>query len=308
MNETQQIIAPGLSAEPVAREEECGLASDLAQLTKARLSALVVITTFVGFCMASATGTPFNWIKLFHTLFGTALVTGAAAMLNQVIEVNVDRLMERTRHRPLPAGRMTRLTAFALGIGTATVGLIYLALTTTFVATYLAAATLLIYLAFYTPMKRRTSLCVTIGAVSGAIPPVIGWTAIDGSVSLGAWVLFGILFAWQMPHFLAIAWMYRDEYSQAGFVMLPRSDRAGTWTAVQSLLYSVILTGITLVPFFAEGFGLVYLVGALLCNAMLIVCSAYFLLHRTRASARILFFASILYLPGLLCLMVFAKP
>ncbi len=304
MNDIPPIAAPALAAEEDVRETT-GLMGDLAQLTKARLSFLVLITTFVGFCMAS--GAQFDWSRLVHTLFGTGLAACAAAVLNQVIEVNVDRLMERTRYRPLPAGRMTRPGALALGLGLAVVGLVDLALATNAITTWLAAITILIYAAFYTPMKRRTSLCVTIGAVSGAIPPVIGWTAVDGSVSLGAWVLFGILFAWQMPHFLAIAWMYRDEYSQAGFVMLPRNDPGGLGTAVQSLLYTLGLTAVTLVPFFVHSAGWIYLAGALLFDLMMLVCAMQFLMHRTRASARRLFFASILYLPGLLCLMVFTK-
>jgi protoheme IX farnesyltransferase len=277
----------------------------LAQLTKARLSFLVLITTFVGFCMGSAD--KLDWLKLLHTLLGTGLVTGAAAILNQVIEINVDRLMERTRHRPLPAGRMTRSVALRLGIGSAIVGLLYLALATTFLATYLAAATLVIYLAFYTPMKRRNALCVTIGAVSGAIPPVIGWAAVNGKVGIGAWVLFGVLFAWQMPHFLAIAWMYRDEYAQAGFAMLPRRDSNGSLTAIQSLLFSIGLSAVTLVPVFLHTAHWVYLGGALVCDVILIACAINFLTQRNRPAARRLFFASILYLPALLGLMVCTK-
>ena len=299
MNEIPEIAAPVLTEE---REVAGSFVGDLAQLTKARLSFLVVVTTFVGFCMASAD--KIDWLKLLHTLIGTALVAGAAAALNQVLETNVDRLMERTKHRPLPAGRMSRGTALSLGIGMGLMGVLYLALATTFLATYLAVATFVIYVAFYTPMKRRTSLCVTIGAVSGAIPPLIGWTAVSGNIGVGAWVLFGVLFAWQMPHFLAIAWMYRDEYAQAGFVMLPRRDVAGGTTAVQSLLFSIGLAAITLVPVFLHSANWVYLGGALICDVILIACAINFLTQRTRPAARRLFFASILYLPALLGLMV----
>jgi len=294
-----------LPADQVVRDAESGLANDLVLLTKARLSFLVVVTTFIGYCMAS-TG-HFDWERLIYTLIGTGLVAGAAGAFNQCIEMNVDRLMERTRHRPLPSGRMTRPGAIALASFMAVSGLAILAGTTTLVAAYLAAATLLIYLAFYTPMKRRTSFCVTIGAVSGAIPPVIGWTAIDGTMTLGAWVLFGILFAWQMPHFLALAWVYRDQYAQAGFVMLSRRDPKGTWAALQSLLYSVALLGFALIPWATGATGTVYLIGTLLCNLPLIGCAIAFLLQRTRLSARILFIASIAYLPLQLCLMVFTK-
>jgi protoheme IX farnesyltransferase len=172
---------------------------------------------------------------------------------------------------------------------------------------YLAAATVIIYLAFYTPLKRKTAFCTVVGAVSGAIPPVIGWTAARPSLDLGAWVLFGILFTWQMPHFLAIAWMYRDEYAQAGFVMLKRDDRTGSNTAIQSLLFTLALAAICLVPFFVGTNGMLYLVGALLLNGVMLVCAVQFLIHRTRVSARRLFFASIIFLPLLLGLMVLTR-
>jgi protoheme IX farnesyltransferase len=180
-------------------------------------------------------------------------------------------------------------------------------LTTNVTAALLAAATIVIYIALYTPLKRRTSLCTIVGAVAGAIPPVIGWTAVQPTLEIGAWVLFGILFTWQMPHFLAIAWMYRDEYAQAGFVMLRRDDLSGCATAMQSLLYTVALTAITIVPFVLGKTGAGYLSGALLLDAALLACAVQFLLQRNRASARRLFFASILFLPLILGLMVFTR-
>ena len=275
---------------------------DLAELTKMRLTTLVLITTFVGFLLGS--GERLDWARLVHTLIATGLVAGAAAVLNQTIEVNVDRLMERTRNRPLPAGRMSRTTALALGIAMAGSGLVYMALATTFLATYLATATLLIYLAFYTPMKRRNSLCVSIGAVAGAIPPVIGWTAAGGPAGGGAWVLFGVLFSWQMPHFLAIAWMYRDQYAKAGFRMLRRDDVSGRVTALQALLFSIALTAVTVIPVWSRGGAGGFLIAALTINALLVGCSAHFVAARSHAAARRLFFASILYLPAILGLMV----
>ena len=284
---------------------EPGLLTDLMTLTKARLSLLVIITTFVGFCMAS--GAHLDWLQLFHAVGGTTLAAAAAAVLNQRIETKVDRLMERTRHRPLPAGRMQPATALVLGIALGTAGTVWLWFTTTAMAAYLAAATILIYIAFYTPLKRRTSLCTIVGAVSGAIPPVIGWTAVRPSFDLGAWVLFGILFTWQMPHFLAIAWMYRDEYSQAGFVMIRRDDLTGTHTAGQSLLYTLALLVITAVPFFANLNSSLYLVFALLLDSVMLICALRFLFDRTRPIARQLFFASIFYLPLILGLMIFTK-
>jgi protoheme IX farnesyltransferase len=286
-------------------DPEQGMMSDLMVLTKARLSLLVIITTFVGFCAAS--GSRLDWLLLFHAVFGTTLAAGAAAVLNQFLEANVDRLMERTRHRPLPAGRMKPAAALSLGIVMGVVGVAWLWFAVNAMSAYLAAATILIYIAFYTPLKRRTSLCTIVGAVSGAIPPVIGWTAVHPSFDAGAWILFGILFTWQMPHFLAIAWMYRDEYAQAGFIMLRRDDVSGCATAMQSLLYTLGLTAITVVPYAIGLNSGIYLAGALLLDAALLYCAVQFLLLRTRPSARRLFFASILFLPVLLGLMVFTK-
>ena len=284
---------------------EPGLLTDLMTLTKARLSLLVIVTTFVGFCMASD-GSP-DWLRLFHAVGGTALVAAAAGVLNQRIETNVDRLMERTRNRPLPAGRMKPATALVLGLALGIAGTAWLWLTTNALAASLAAATIVIYIAFYTPLKRRTSLCTIVGAVSGAIPPVIGWTAVRPSFDLGAWVLFGILFTWQMPHFLAIAWMYRDEYAQAGFVMIRRDDLTGSHTATQSLLYTLALLVITALPFFAGLNSSLYLVLALLLDAVMLVCDLRFLFERSRSTARTLFFASIFFLPLILGLMIFTK-
>ncbi len=290
----------------VDREDaEPGLLSDLFVLTKARLSLLVIITTFVGFCAAS--GPKLDWLLLGNAVFGTALAAGAAAVLNQYIEIRVDRLMERTRFRPLPAGRIKPVNALWLGIGMGVLGVGWLAVTANTISAVLAALTILTYIAAYTPLKRRTSLCTIVGAISGAIPPMIGWVAVKPSFDLGAWVLFGILFTWQMPHFLAIAWMYRDEYSQAGFVMLRRDDVDGGKTALQSLLYTVALIIITLIPYHTGMNSELYLGGALLLDGVMLLFAVQFLIERERASARRLFFASILFLPLILGLMVFTR-
>ncbi len=279
--------------------------SDLMMLTKARLSMLVLVTTFVGFCMASPEA--IDWFLLFRALFGTALIAASAAVLNQFIERKVDRLMDRTKHRPLPAGRMRPSTALGLGVLLAVAGFIYMLNRVNTPAALLAAATLAVYLAFYTPLKRRSSICVSVGAISGAIPPMIGWAAARPSVDAGAWILFAVLFFWQMPHFLAIAWMYRDEYAQAGFVMLRPRDIGGLCTARKSLLSSIALTIVTIIPICLKMVAPWYLLGAIVCNAVLVTCAVQFLVSRDRSSARRLFFASIFYLPLLLGLMVFAK-
>lgn len=303
MNRVSQQIAVPLEIPRAEREQ--GLVSDLMVLTKARLSLLVIITTFVGFCAAS--GTRLDWLLLCHSMLGTTLAAAAAAVLNQVIEANVDRLMERTRYRPLPAGRMKSGTALTLGIVMGVAGVAWLWVAVNLLSACLAAATIIIYIAIYTPLKRRTSLCTIVGAVAGAIPPVIGWTSVRPSFDAGAWILFGILFTWQMPHFLALAWMYRDEYSQAGFIMLKRDDVSGCATAMQSLLYTFGLVAITIVPFAIGLNSGIYLGSALLLDAAMLYCAVQFLFLRTRPSARRLFFASILFLPVLLGLMVFTK-
>ncbi len=287
---------------------EIGLLSDLVTLTKARLSMLVIVTTFVGFCMGS--GPHMDWLLLIQATGGTALAAAAAAVLNQWMESHVDRLMERTKARPLPAGRMKHGHALTLGITLAVVGVGWLWLAANPLSALLAAATVLIYLLLYTPLKRKTALCTLVGAVSGAIPPMIGWTAAKGahpSLGLGAWILFGVLFAWQMPHFLAIAWIYRDEYAQAGFVMLKRDDVSGVSTALTSMAFALGLAAICLMPFFSGMNSGAYFFGALLCNVILSAFALRFLVERSRSTARRLFFASILFLPLQLGLMVFTK-
>lgn len=298
-------VAPAVA--PIHLEvEETTLMGDFMALTKARLTLLVLITTFVGFCLASPGA--LDWPLLFHTLAGTALVAASAAMLNQAIEIKVDRLMERTRSRPLPAGRMKRDAVTWAGIAMGATGLAYLALAANWPSAVLAGATLVIYLAVYTPLKRRHPLCVTVGAISGAIPPVIGWTAAgESATAAGAWVLFGVLFLWQMPHFLAIAWMYRDEYAQAGFHMLNARDLTGESTAWKALLYSLALAAVTLVPFFLGWAGFLYAAIALVINFLLLYFAVLFVTNRSRQSARRLFFSSIIYLPVILGLMVFAR-
>ncbi len=303
MNRASQPVA--VPMELPHAEQEQGIVSDLMVLVKMRLSLMVIVTTFVGGCMAS--GARLDWLVLFNVILGTTLAAAAASVMNQYLESRVDRLMERTRHRPLPAGRMKPSSALALGIAMGVAGVAWLWFFANAMSAYLAAATIVIYVALYTPMKRRTSFCVIVGAVSGAIPPVVGWTAVRPSFDLGAWVLFGILFTWQMPHFLAIAWQLRDEYSQAGFVMLKRDDVSGCATAMQSLVFTFALVAITIVPFTAGLNSGIYLAGALLLDAAMLWFAVQFLLQRTRPSARRLFFTSLVFLPVLLGLMVFTK-
>lgn len=301
---TQEVMAAPVSVMPEELETH-SIVGDLVMLTKARLTMLVLVTTFVGFCMGS--GERLDWFLLLKTLLGTALVAASAAVLNQVIEARVDRLMERTRDRPLPAGRMKSSTALTLGVVMAATGLLLLFTAVSAISGLLAAMTLLIYLFVYTPMKRRSPLCVAIGAVSGAIPPVIGWTAASGSFGTGAWILFGVLFLWQMPHFRSIAWMYRDEYAQAGFFMLHHNDIGGNRVARESFLYTLLLAVVVMLPATLHLATSVYLAGATVCSALFVLCAIQFLMQRNRLTARRLFFASIIYLPCVLGLMVFTR-
>lgn len=281
------------------------LLGDLASLTKARLSLMVVFTTAAGYCL----GAKGDWAAsgLFFAVFGTSLAAASAAALNQWIEADVDQLMERTRTRPLPAGRMQKGTALVLGIVLGILGVGGLWLTTSFLAAALAFATIIVYLFAYTPLKRRSAWCTMIGAVSGAIPPVIGWAASGSATIWAAAVLFGILFLWQIPHFLAIAWMYKDEYEGAGFVMLKPGDIHGIATAIEALIFAVALAVVSFIPLWLGKVYPVYGIGAGLFNLVFCGSSLVFLLDRSRVVARRLFFTSIVYLPGILLLLAFAR-
>jgi protoheme IX farnesyltransferase len=295
---------PAASVIPHANAEP-GILADLLDLTKARLNLLVLITTFVGYWMG--TSGPMNWWRLVFAMTGTAFTAAAAAALNQLWERKVDALMTRTASRPLPAGRMKGGTALGLGLALGTAGTALLWFAVNPLSALLALGTLVIYVLLYTPMKRRTALCTLVGAVSGAIPPVVGWAAANPHLTLGAWVLFAVLFTWQMPHFLAIAWMYRDQYRGAGLVMLKRDDETGFATAATSFGFTLLLTAATLVPFDAGTAGGTYLGGSLLINSVFFLAALHFFADRSRPVARRLFFASIIYLPLILALMVFTK-
>ena len=300
-----QIISPAVPVFAGREESVSGLFGDLMILFKARLTLLVLITTFVGFCMGS--GGRLELWKLFFTLLGTALVAAASQALNQVIETDADLLMRRTCDRPLPAGRLRRSHALVLAVAMTLAGLVGLLTTVNVPAAALAAATLAIYLGGYTPLKRRTPFCISVGAVAGAIPPALGWVAAKPEMHVGAWILFAILFFWQMPHFLSIAWMHREDYAAAGFVMLRRNDTGGFATSVESLVFTLALCGAALAPWFFNLAPALYPAGAMPLNALMLFCAAGFLLSRTHGNARRLFFASIIYLPVLLTLLVFAK-
>ncbi len=276
--------------------------TDLAELVKASLSLLVLATTLVGYLLGLGRE-PISWLALTATLVGTALSAGGAAALNQWWERDIDALMRRTRDRPLPAGRMHPADALTLGLFFSIFGVACLALVNPLSAA-LAAATVILYVLVYTPLKRTTSLNTLVGAVPGALPPLIGWIAASGQASLPGWVLFAILWFWQMPHFLAIAWKYRDEYARAGFVFLTGQDPEGHATARQANLYSLCLLVVSLAPAFIGMNSAVYFFGALLLGVAFCAFALRFAWLRSGDAARALFFASIIYLPLLLALLV----
>jgi protoheme IX farnesyltransferase len=278
---------------------------DFAALTKARLSLLVVFTTAIGFFVGSKG--PMVWLDLVFALVGTSLAAASSAALNQWMESDVDRLMERTRARPLAAGRWSRPVGFWVGLTLGVIGVAVLWFTLPPLAWMLAVATIVVYLLVYTPLKQKSHWCVLVGAVSGALPPVLGWSATGSSEVWLAWVLFGILFCWQMPHFLAIAWMYKDEYRSAGFVMLKPDDEDGLATATQSLVFALLLSAVTLVPMFLGDASGIYRFGAILLDILFVGSAVVFLIERSRVSARRLFFMSIIYLPLILGLLALTR-
>jgi heme o synthase len=268
---------------------------DYFALTKPRLNLLVVLTSAAGYYLG-ANVRP-NWLAMAPAVAGTALVAGGAAVLNQVYERDTDALMRRTRMRPLPDHRVEPEDARIFGAGLALVGLALLAFTANVMAASLAAATLVIYLAIYTPMKRQSSASTLVGAIPGALPPLIGWAAAHGSVSIGGWALFAIVFLWQIPHFMAIAWMYRDDYRSAGFPMLPVLEPDGRRTGRQAVIYAVALLPVSLVPAFVGVSGQAYLSIAVVLGVALVALAINFASARSESAARALFFGSITYLP-----------
>jgi len=277
-------------------------AADFLQLTKPRITLLVVLTTLVGFLEGSAR--PRDIELLLHTLLGTALVAAAASALNQLAERRSDALMRRTMSRPLAAGRMGAAQAAAFGLVLLAAGTAYLVLAVNDLAAALALLTAASYLLAYTPLKKVTSLATVIGAVPGAIPPMIGWAAARGTLDAGAWILFGIVFFWQMPHFLAIAVLYRKDYERAGFRVLPVADPDGRSTGRQALLYAATLLPLSLLPSFVGLAGPWYFAGALVLGALFVAASARLLARPGDvARARSLFRLSLVYLPVLFLLL-----
>ena len=276
-----------------------------ADLIKARLTFLVLLTTLVGFYVGYRGAV--DLLLMCHTLIGTALVASGAAALNQLLERDYDSRMQRTQNRPLPSGRLQPSTVMVFGGVCACAGLLYLALAVNLTTSVLGAVSLLSYLFIYTPLKRVTWLNTAIGAIPGGLPPLMGWTAARGELSAGGWALFAILAFWQLPHFFAIAWMYREDYARAGFKMLPVIDPDGRRTGRQAVSHTIGLLPVSLCPFIFHLTGPWYLAGALVLGLIFLVFAVQFARQLTIARARQLFFVSILYLPLLLTMMVLDK-
>ena len=279
--------------------------SDYWALTKPEVNVLVLASTLAGFYLGSRG--PLSGLRLAHTLLGTLLVASGTATLNQFIEREYDARMRRTANRPLPAGRLAPSWALGFGVLLSAAGALDLALAVNALSSLLALLTLGSYLAFYTPLKRRTPLCTLVGAFPGAMPPLIGWAAARGSLSREAWVLYAVLFLWQFPHFLGIAWMYREDYARAGYVMLPPKDVEGRFTGREIFAFTLLLLPVSLMPALLGQAGVVYLVGASLVGLAFLLCGARLAHSRSNALARSLVLASVVYLPLLFVLMMVDK-
>ncbi|MBI2819301.1 MAG: protoheme IX farnesyltransferase [Acidobacteria bacterium] len=279
--------------------------ADYIELTKPGVTSLILLSTAVGFYLGSEQG--LQILRLIHTLVGTALVASGTATLNQYWERDADAKMWRTRNRPLPMGRLAPWKALGFGIGLSVVGSIYLWQQVNALSAGLAALTLLSYLFFYTPLKTRTPMCTLVGSFPGAIPPLIGWAAAHGSLTTTAWVLYGILFLWQFPHFYSIAWLYRDDYERAGIAMLPVVEPDCKSTARQIVMYATALLPVSLIPTWLGITGAIYLCGAFLLGMAYLYFAVRTAMAKNKLEARRLLQASVIYLPLVYGLMLIDK-
>jgi len=297
-----------LSAEPTVVSPwllVCKRAMDYLALTKPRVVIMVLITAFVGFYLASPGW--LHWLLLCHTLMGVALASGGTLALNQYLERDLDARMLRTKERPLPEGRLQPGEALGFGVAITASGLIYLTLLVNPLSGLVTAVSVGSYLFLYTPLKQKTPLCLTVGAVPGALPPVTGWVAASGQLSLEAWVLFAILFLWQIPHSLSIAVLYREDYARANFQLLPVVEPEGTSTGRQIVVHSLALLAVALLPTTLHLAGTVYFVTAFVLGVAMLVCGVMLAKSYATAAARRLLFASLIYLPTLLVVMAVDK-
>jgi len=276
-----------------------------AELTKPRITFLIVLTAAAGFCLASRGGV--NYVAMLSAMVGIAFLSSGIATLNQYIERDLDRLMRRTADRPLPSGKLLPAEALWFGVTLTVAAELYLAAFVNPLTALLGLTVIAGYLFAYTPLKTRTTLSTMVGAFPGAVPPLIGWSAARGELSLESWVLFAILFLWQFPHFLAIAWMYREDYSRAGILMLPVVEPDGRITAQQIVVYTLMLLPVSLLPTVLGISGKIYFFGAIILGLLFLYSSIRAAFSLSRQQARRLLLASVLYLPLLFILMVFNR-
>jgi len=281
-----------------------GLRQDLAVLMKVRLNFFVLVTTFFGFLLYS--GSEIHWIKLLHTLIGTAAVAFGSAAFNQLMEVDLDARMKRTADRPLPSRRMDPMVAFGIGWILSAFGIIHLAAQVGNLAAYLTAITLAIYVFIYTPMKRISSVNTLIGAIPGAIPPVIGWVGAGGGIGWEAGFLFGLLFLWQLPHFIAINWLHWSEYESAGYKMWSNGDLTGRKSGLLAAMFALMLAVFSLLPTVLGFVNLLWTMIGPLLALLMVALALKFSRDGERSSARRLFFFTLLYLPITLLVLVFS--
>jgi protoheme IX farnesyltransferase len=295
-------LHPNAAAEAVAPTSAKARAAAYIELTKPRITFLIVLTSAAGFCLGARGAV--NYLVFTHAMIGIALLSSGIATLNQFMERDLDGLMRRTESRPLPSGRLAPFEALWFGITLTLVAELYLAVSVNVLTAILGLTVISGYLFLYTPLKTRTSLSTALGAFPGAMPPLMGWTAARGEIDIAAWVLFAILFLWQFPHFLAIAWMYREDYGRAGICMLPVVEPDGRVTGQQIILYSLMLVPVSLLPTFLGVSGKVYLVAALILGLLFLASSVRAALSKSNQHARQLLLASVLYLPLLFGVMV----
>ena len=305
MSSDPMVSALGSLAASSRRLAGSTLLSDYWALTKPDVNLLILITTAAGFCLARPIHlVGFPILLLLHTLAGTLLVASGTATLNQYVERRFDAQMRRTKRRPLAAGRIEPTRALWFGITLSVSGAIYLAAAVNLLASLLAVFTLLSYLLVYTPLKRKTPLCTLVGAFPGAAPPLIGWAAASGTLHLEAWVLYGLVFLWQFPHFMAIAWMYREDYQRAGYLVLPYGERRNSLMRLQTMLPSLGLIALSFAPMLLGSDGLFYTAGMLLFSICFLCYGAQLAIRKTNGAARRLLLASIAYLPLVFVLML----
>ncbi|MDQ3281943.1 MAG: heme o synthase [Acidobacteriota bacterium] len=283
------------------RPRAASLTRDYLELSKSRIVLMVLITTAAGFLFASEHVDP---LLMLHALAGTALVAAGTNALNQYVEREHDAKMQRTRTRPLPAGRISPRAALVFSSGIAILGTLYLGVAVNWLTAALGAFTLTSYIFVYTPLKRVSTICTLIGAIPGAVPPLMGWTAATNHLALGGWIAFGILFLWQLPHFMAISWLYREDYARGGFAMLAVRDENGASVARQAIFYTLALLPISLAPTIFGLTGIVYFIGALLSGIALLASTIRFSFDRNTRNARSVFMISNLYLLTVMLLLV----